>query len=156
MDLVEYSSKNNLSVNQIADIGLEILSGLEWFHKKGYLFIDIKPQNFMIKQGKVKFVDFGLGRLFYFLPFVVNEANLYINLVERWVSHNSSGARISEVREVVGTPAFLSVNVHRGSTPSRNDEIESLVRYLCHDVQYLLLYLLNIIFVSGICVVIID
>ena len=44
-------------ISQIADIGQQLLTGLEWIHKKSFLFVDIKPQNFMLKHGKVYFVD---------------------------------------------------------------------------------------------------
>jgi len=110
MDLVSYSKQNNPDHSMIATIGLQLLLGLEWLHKKGFLFIDIKPQNFMIKNNKVYFIDYGL--------------------VERWVSFNSVGSRIAEAREMVGTPAFASISVHRGETPSRKDDIESMALVL--------------------------
>lgn len=56
MDLTEWSCKFP-AINEIAAVGIQLLKGLEWLHKKGYLFIDIKPQNFMMKNGSVYFVD---------------------------------------------------------------------------------------------------
>ena len=41
----------------IDTVGIELLKGLEWLHKKGFLFIDIKPQNFMLKGETVYFID---------------------------------------------------------------------------------------------------
>lgn len=102
---LESFAKNSPSVSDIANVGLDILKGLKWIHGKGYLFIDIKPQNFMQKNGKTYFVDFGL--------------------MERWLSFDSSGTRPDENRAPVGTPAFLSIATHDGFTPTRQDEIES-------------------------------
>jgi serine/threonine protein kinase len=68
MDLVEYA-RSSPSHSDIARIGQQLLSGLEWLHKKGYLFIDIKPQNFMLKGDKVYFVDCKFRALDLVLPF---------------------------------------------------------------------------------------
>jgi hypothetical protein len=52
-------SRNPGEVNSslVAGIGLQILNGLEWIHQKGFLFIDVKPDNFMLKGADVFFVD---------------------------------------------------------------------------------------------------
>ena len=57
-DLVALS-KNTKEVNSslIARLGLQILEGLQWIHQKGFLFIDVKPDNFMLKGDALKFVD---------------------------------------------------------------------------------------------------
>ena len=57
-DLVALS-RNTKEVNSslIARLGLQILEGLQWIHQKGFLFIDVKPDNFMLKGDALKFVD---------------------------------------------------------------------------------------------------
>lgn len=106
-DLVAYASQvPRPTIEKIADIGLQIFAGLKWFHEKGFLFVDVKPQNFMLKRGKLYFVDYGL--------------------VERWVSYNSNGARAIEVQELAGTPSFCGSAVLTGCTPARRDDLEAM------------------------------
>lgn len=38
---------------------LGILAGLEWIHRKGFIFVDLKPSNLMLQDGHVVFIDFG-------------------------------------------------------------------------------------------------
>jgi serine/threonine protein kinase len=65
MDLSNYAEKFNPSPSAIANCGLQILEGLEWLHKKYFLFIDVKPQNFMLKGNKLYFVDCKYTKLFH-------------------------------------------------------------------------------------------
>lgn len=84
---------------QVAAIGVQVLEGLQWLHRKGMLFIDVKPDNFMLnKDGRVSFVDYGL--------------------VDRWLSP-MGGPKPDVSRAMVGTPTFASLDVHRGHTPMR-------------------------------------
>jgi serine/threonine protein kinase len=59
-DLVGYAKAAKPDNRAVANIGLQILEGLEWMHNKGMLFIDVKPDNFMLTGDKIKFVDYGL------------------------------------------------------------------------------------------------
>ena len=57
-DLVTLSKESPApSSSDIAQIGLQILEGLQWIHNKNFLFIDVKPANFMVKGDRVYFVD---------------------------------------------------------------------------------------------------
>ena len=76
------------------------------------MYIDIKPDNFMIKVTnnveKLYFIDFGL--------------------MEKFMSVMSAGHREMQHRNVVaGTAQFVSVDVQNGSVPSRKDDIEAMV-----------------------------
>lgn len=100
---------------KVATIGLQILAGLEFIHNKGYVYIDIKPDNFMIKVTnnveKLYFIDFGL--------------------MEKFMSVMSAGHREMQHRNVVaGTAQFVSVDVQNGSVPSRKDDIEAMAYLL--------------------------
>ena len=57
MDLVQYAEEFKPNQIEIAKIGLQLLEGFRWLHDKGFLFIDIKPQNFMLQNSKLYFVD---------------------------------------------------------------------------------------------------
>jgi serine/threonine protein kinase len=56
-DLVGHIKHNPVTPNSIATIGLQILEGLIWLHQKNFVFVDIKPENFMMKANKLYFVD---------------------------------------------------------------------------------------------------
>jgi hypothetical protein len=107
-DLVSLG-KSKPSTKQIAELGLQILDGLKFLHTLGFLFVDVKPDNFMLKEdGKsLCFVDFGC--------------------VERWTSYNGAGHREQVgVCGPVGTPNFVSLAMQKGMQVSRIDDVEAL------------------------------
>jgi len=48
--------------NTLRKVTLQILSALEYAHKKGVIHRDLKPGNILISSGKVKITDFGIAR----------------------------------------------------------------------------------------------
>src|SRR6266404_6101942 len=53
-----------LPFNELAEIAMQVCSGLEAAHQKGIIHRDIKPANiFLCKSGTVKILDFGLAKL---------------------------------------------------------------------------------------------
>eukprot|EP01031_Cornospumella_fuschlensis_P025718 gene25718-31057_t len=99
-DLVALASNPCLTYARLGDIGLQIFAGLQWLHQRNFLFIDMKPDNFMVKGDKVYFVDFGL------------------------VERNNLNA--GKPASFAGTPSYSSLAVHQGGHPSFKDEVESL------------------------------
>ncbi|OWZ24142.1 Casein kinase I [Phytophthora megakarya] len=100
-----------------ARLGQEILETLQQMHVKNILYVDVKPENFMLdtgKENKVYCVDFGIS--------------------DRYVTATGKHKDYKE-GTVVGTPTFLSLNCHNGATSSRRDDIESLL--------YVLIYLMR-------------
>ncbi|KAG6961238.1 hypothetical protein JG688_00009210 [Phytophthora aleatoria] len=100
-----------------ARLGQEILETLQQMHVKNILYVDVKPENFMLdthKENKVYCVDFGIS--------------------DRYVTATGKHKDYKE-GTVVGTPTFLSMNCHNGATSSRRDDIESLL--------YVLIYLMR-------------
>lgn len=103
--LGQLATKNPLPTPfSIATIGLQILDGLIWLHSKGWLFIDIKPENFMLRGEEIVFIDYGLA--------------------ERYLT--SKGHRENISTDFAGTTSYISLSVHQGSLASRRDELESL------------------------------
>ncbi len=52
----------NCNVNEAIQITLEILTGLENLHEKGFVHRDLKPDNVVIMNGKYCLTDFGITR----------------------------------------------------------------------------------------------
>lgn len=63
--LAEKSKGKALSVEEILDISVQIVSALSAAHQNGIVHRDIKPENVMVRaDGLVKVLDFGLVKLF--------------------------------------------------------------------------------------------
>ena len=79
---------------------------LESIHKHFVIHRDIKPENFMIRDGELFLIDFGF-------------ATFYID---------PDGEHIANVitENLVGTPKYISYNIHCGNTASRRDDMISL------------------------------
>ena len=103
MDLIKYS-KSKPSVSNIATIGLQLLEGLSWIHSKGFVFVDVKPDNFMLKNDKVYFVDYGL-----------------LEMASKTRNQN---------RALVGTPSYCSLSVHNSNVNMYKDDMESMALVL--------------------------
>jgi len=59
-----HEKKQNLSLKQALEIGIQVSDGLAAAHDKGIVHRDIKPENIMIKKdGTVQIMDFGLAKL---------------------------------------------------------------------------------------------
>ena len=70
MDFNDYLIKNRaLEIHQIREFSRQILEGISSLHtipnkpRKDLVHRDIKPQNFIVVDGKLKLIDFGLARL---------------------------------------------------------------------------------------------
>jgi serine/threonine protein kinase len=88
---------------------------IESIHTHLVIHRDIKPQNFMIRDGELFLIDFGL-------------ATFYVD---------ADGKHIEDVitENLVGTPKYISYNVHCGHSASRRDDMMSL--------GYMFLFILN-------------
>jgi serine/threonine protein kinase len=152
MDLLGLSLKQTkiMETNkqkEISMIGVQMLERLETLHSKGLLHRDIKPDNFLwpredsyahatesysqttrcsvFRKGSASerkqkdlflyLIDFGFTKSY---------------LQEDGVTH----IPYRDQRTPLGTPAYISLNVHGGAEPSRRDDIESVV--------YIMIYLL--------------
>ena len=50
------------SIEEFVQICMKMQDCLEEFHRSGYVHLDVKPDNFMIKNGQIKLIDFGLSQ----------------------------------------------------------------------------------------------
>ena len=107
---------NNNSIDVI-NIGIQIIDIIRDIHSRGVIHRDIKPDNILYSlntKEQIYLIDFGLSLCY----------------------KDNNGRHISQrnSREIVGSINFISVNIHRGISPSRRDDIIS--------IYYVLVYLI--------------
>jgi serine/threonine protein kinase len=114
--LYDYRKKGIATEEYIFKIIWLLLDIFENIHKNWVVHRDIKPHNFMIKNGEIFLIDFGL-------------ATFYID--------DKGEHRLDEeMTEIVGSPYFTSIRIHEGHRYSRRDDLISL--------GYVILYLLGV------------
>ena len=98
-------------------IGQKIVRILSFVHEKGLIHRDVKPDNFVFnKDGtEVYIIDFGLCK--------------------KYIDNDNKHIEIKSGKTIIGTPNFVSLNVHNGVEPSRRDDLIS--------VAYIILYIIN-------------
>jgi casein kinase I family protein HRR25 len=98
-------------------IGQKIVRILSFIHEKGLIHRDVKPDNFVFNQDgtNVYIIDFGLCK--------------------KYVDNDNKHIEMKSGKTIIGTPNFVSINVHNGLEPSRRDDLIS--------VAYIILYLIN-------------
>jgi serine/threonine protein kinase len=104
--LLQYREMKSISESKLHSIMIKCISILESIHNNMVIHRDIKPQNFMVKDGELFLIDFGLA------TFYLNEDKHHIP--------NIIGEHIT------GTPKYVSHFIHDGYTPSRRDDLISL------------------------------
>ena len=116
--LSDFKQKHQvLSLKIVIGIGYQLVKLIESIHNKHLLHRDIKPDNFLFglgdKKAQLHIIDFGFCK----------------NFIDREGMHMKQ----TTDKTPLGTPNFISLNVHDGIEPSRRDDLESIV--------YILLYL---------------
>lgn len=114
----------NIPLDIIIHIGCQLISCLEHIHNKGLVYRDIKPENFLFttdssildNTSSLFIVDFGLAT---------------------WWRNPKTMKAYPECKKPIkyktGTARYASLNVHRGRTHARRDDMESL-GYLLLDL----------------------
>lgn len=120
-DLLDYSisdlvkRQGRLEMQVVLLFGKQMIQRLHILHNHFLLHRDIKPQNFMLEAStnKLFLIDFGFCK-----------------------RYNYDGNHIEQgsISKMIGTPNFVSINVHKGVEPSRRDDIESCI--------YIMIYML--------------
>ena len=103
--------KNKFPKQLYINLGIQMISRIEFLHSKGFLHCDLKPENFVINLDNnniiVYLIDFGL-------------AEPYINLKSK------EHIKDKEKKGHKGTMDYFSMNSHLELSLSRRDDIESL------------------------------
>ena len=99
----------------------QMITRLEYIHKKYILHRDIKPDNFTIGRGKkshiIYLIDFGLAKKY------------------KSSKGNHEHIKYSENKKLIGTARYASINALKGCEQGRRDDMESL--------GYVLMYFLR-------------
>lgn len=122
-NLLEYSvtkliqKYGRLSVKTVLLLGKQMIERIEILHNHYLIHRDIKPDNFMInisdRTNKIYLIDFGFCKRY---------------------NHDGVHIEFKTNTSLIGTPNFVSLNVHRGCEPSRRDDLESCL--------YVMIYML--------------
>lgn len=98
------------SLKTTLSLGIQIIRIIQSLHDHLLLHRDIKPENllfgFKYSTNKLHLIDFGFAK-----------------------RYNYDGKHIEEtnISRIVGSPSFVSLNVHRLIEPSRRDDLESCI-----------------------------
>ena len=89
------------------DIFRQCITALESIHRMGIIHRDVKPANILVdSEGICRLVDFGLSTSF---------VCVYGSHIDKRTDQT-----------IIGSPSYISMNIHNGINPSRRDDIESL------------------------------
>jgi len=96
-------------VDVVFNVAVQLVYALKSLHSVGYVFRDVKPDNFMLgrsgrNQNRVYLVDFGAA---------------FKNILY-------TGKQTKDGCGPAGTPRYMSRNIHEGGPPSPRDDLESL------------------------------
>ena len=97
-----------LSIKTVLLLGTQMIERLEILHGHYLIHRDIKPDNFMInisdKTNKMFLIDFGFCKRY---------------------NYEGNHIEFKMNKTLIGTPNYVSLNVHKGCEPSRRDDLES-------------------------------
>ena len=101
---------NKLSLKTTLLIGIQIINRIKVLHENQLLHRDIKPSNFLFglekDTTKLYLVDFGFSK--------------------RYI-YNGNHIQEKKLTKILGSPNFVSLNIHNHIEPSRRDDLESCI-----------------------------
>jgi len=99
-------AKTELPTSKIHSVMNQLINILHSVHDNCVIHRDIKPHNIMVKRGELYLIDFGFSTIFI----------------------DGDGEHIPDdcCEDIIGSPKYVSYNVHSGSMASRRDDLISL------------------------------
>jgi serine/threonine protein kinase len=110
-------SSKTFSLNDSLIFGVKMVYILKCIHEKGLIHRDIKPDNFVFDKtgNEIFIIDFGLCK--------------------RYLDNDDKHIECKSRHTIIGTPNFVSLNVHNGVEPSRRDDLTSIAYILLHIIN---------------------
>lgn len=121
MPLYDCSLENIINIDKdignknVISIAYQIIEILQYIHNKEIIHRDIKPANFVLDKTKNKLllIDFGFAK--------------------RFMREDGNHIPFTDGKQIIGTPNYISINIHNGNEPSRRDDVESA----CYIILFL-------------------
>ena len=101
------STSTSVSVENVQDTWISLIKILEKIHSVGVIHRDIKPDHFLFWKNEWYLIDFGFATF---------------SLTGTSTSTESSITR----EHIIGTPNYISTNIHNGFSPTARDDLISL------------------------------
>lgn len=100
-----------LSLKSVLRLGIQMIQRIQSLHERYLIHRDIKPDNFLIgvcqdTQDILHLIDFGFCKRY---------------------TYGMKHIECKHISNIIGTPNFVSINVHNGCEPSRRDDLESIL-----------------------------
>ena len=109
LDLFKFNIE--IATNIVYEILIQMIEIMRTFHENGLIHRDVKPDNWLFGVGSKKkqlhLVDFGFTK--------------------RYLTNTNEHMALSSISSVIGTPNYVSLNVHNLVEPSRRDDLESVL-----------------------------
>jgi len=117
VSLSTYISTTVISKQEFEYIAQQLITNIQLIHDKNIIHCDIKPDNIIISPStkRVWFIDFGFAT--------------------SYKHSNNLHCEPYQLTSVIGSLNYISLNIHEMCSPSRRDDMESIV--------YVLLYLVS-------------
>ncbi|KAL3587696.1 Palmitoylated plasma membrane-bound casein kinase [Fusarium poae] len=109
-------SSRKFTVQTVVAVGKQMISRLDEVHKKGMVYRDAKPDNFVVADSRVFLIDLAMMKE-YQHPTTKQHVTCEDNI------------------STAGTARYMSINTHLGRTQSRRDDFESLWHVLIYFLR---------------------
>jgi len=117
------------TVEEAVTIILEILNGLDYLHRTGFIHRDIKPANILIRKGTFCLADFGVTREIKTHSITLHTAGTYNYMPPEAFNKTPAVSPATDIWAV----AVIFQELLTGKLPFSQDEIPSLMYSILHD-----------------------
>ncbi len=117
------------TINQAVVVILEILNGLDYLHRTGFIHRDIKPANILIRKGTFCLADFGVTREIKTHSITLHTAGTYNYMPPEAFNKNPTVSPATDIWAV----AVIFQELLTGRLPFSQSEVPSLMYSILHE-----------------------